>query len=112
MYWCLDGILTCRELISASPAGFRRPWVPPHGVQNRLCTSTWGPKPPMYLNMGCKTTLCTSTWGPKPPYVPQHGVQNRRCTSTWGSKTPLCNFYRPVYKAYASLRPTSLDMLV
>ena len=29
-----------------------------------------------------------------------------------GSKAPTCNFDRPVYEAYASRRPTSLDLLV
>ena len=33
MYWCIDGFWTCRDLGCASSAGFRRPWVPPHGIQ-------------------------------------------------------------------------------
>ena len=48
MYEQIDGILTCRDLVPAGCADFRRPWVPRQGRTNRTlalsgtpCTSTW-----------------------------------------------------------------------
>ena len=49
MYWCLDGILTCREVGCASPAGLRRPWVPQLGLQDGPRYLYMGL---MYLNLG------------------------------------------------------------
>ena len=86
MYWCLDSLCTLSRL------GFREfRWFP-----SVLCTSTWGPRSLMYLNIGpyvAQHRPYVAQHRPHVaqhrPHVAQHAIWNPFWTHFWRPKGPL-----------------------